>query len=699
MTGLDQAAKEIFQILGSYNYTVQLFGEDGGAVEEPEEARRMFSKEPNVMVSIIEDTENSSVNLKIGNDVDINSIEGLIQTLRTCCTKFTLNFHVKRYEGEITPKDINETRGYPMNIFEGLYGTSRSSYLKLENARMIIKHSSKIDETKHGARARCIESIFVENSKGERMLFPTNNLLAGRAMAQHVSMGGGFADQVAGQITRMAGDFQNLATASQHVFNNGVALPEGAGAVREACKQKMAKMRKTFEKMSRPNGYTVEAAKMIEMANALIEGDEEEAIDHDKLEEVRSMIALEGVEFSDELVESVFRAVSEEEVSTDDSVSANPKAARYKEPNMGTISVLGKLVNAQAWADLSAKKIDLVHNVSKFRGDHTGNDAADARFSGYTGTGVVKRDTVLSKLQEIVPSIKDDSLMNLMSYVAQGLAGEGAFHEVSPEDLEKMKKLAAYVVRVAGMANDIPTKVGPVAEYINWFNKLSTRYILSEDNIPSRHLWSGNPADDEEDHEKRTDGVRQHVLDDFDVTDFVENYIEENGLSDESIDPSERKVENSDLLNSIEIKLLSDFETVDDEINPPSEMMYEAKELLKKVKVEFEEKGFVVNEDVEEGDSDPWNDGDDADNIDLRGTLQSLGADDRDNDFGDWEIDEEDTDPWSGRDKADSVDHRKFRFADEEPDLEVGDDDPLGDLHGMREFIESKKKSSQVKKI
>ena len=687
MTGLDQAAKEIFQILGSFNYTVQLFGEDGAAVEEPEEARRMFSKEPNVMVSIIEDTENSSVNLKIGNDIDINSIEGLIQSLRTCCTKFTLNFHVKRYEGEITPKDINETRGYPMNIFEGLYGTSRSSYLKLENARMIIKHSSKIDETKHGARARCIESIFVENAKGERMLFPTNNLLAGRAMAQHVSMGGGFADQVAGQITRMASDFQNLATASQHVFNNGIALPEGAGAIREACKQKMAKMRKTFEKMSRPNGYTIEAAKMIEMANALIEGTDEEAIDQDKLEEVRSMIALEGVELSDELIESVFRAVTEEEVSAEDNVSV--KAKRHKnDVNMATVSVLGKRVNAQAWADLANKKIDLVHNVANFRGDHTGNDASDARVSGYTGTGVVKRDTVLSKLQEIVPSIKDDSLMNLMSYVAQGLAGQGAFHEVSPQDLEKMKKLASYVVNVAGMANDIPTKVGPVAEYINWFNKLSTRFVLSEDLSP-RHLMGDNPMDDEESNENRRDRVRQHVVDDFDVTEFVENYIEENGLSDDSLDPSERKVESSDLLNAIELRLLSEFSKVDDEINPPTEMMHEAKELLKKAKADLEEKGFAISEDVDEEDTDPWSGRDDADNVDLRNTLASLGSDNQDP-WGDWdEIDEEDTDPWSGRDPADSIDHRKFRhMADEAPDLE----DPLEGFHGMREFIETKKK-------
>ena len=83
-----------------------------------------------------------------------------------------------------------------MQVFEGMYGTSRSSYSTLEGkagrTRMIVRHTQKVDETKVVARSRFVESIMIENQLGERMLFPTNGLAPARAMTQHVNMGGGF---------------------------------------------------------------------------------------------------------------------------------------------------------------------------------------------------------------------------------------------------------------------------------------------------------------------------------------------------------------------------------------------------------------------------------------------------------------------------------------------------------------------------
>ena len=601
MTGLDQVAKEIFQILKTYGYTVQLFDEEGASVQSPEDARRMFDQKKNILVSIIEDNENSIVNLVIGDDIDISSINGFIQTLRTCVNeKFTLNFNIQRHEGEITPKsdgmveNINRIKRHVnMDLFESLYGTSKSSYLKLENARLIIKHSKPVDETKHGSRTRCIESIFVENDKGERMLFPTRNILPARAMAQHVSMGGGFHDQIAGQITRMANDFSNLASASQHVFNNSVVLPESAGMVREACKKKMAGLRKTFEKMSKPNGYTMEAAKMIENANRLVEGEDEDIISSEKIEEVRSMIALEGVNLEDSLIESVCRAMQDEEDLTEVQGSKDVGLKNF-------VTVLGKKVNTQAWTDLCQGKVQLHHRVSS-------EDHGD----------------MIDKLVILVSAIQDDSLSNLASYIADTLKMPP--EEISSDTVTKMKRIARAIVAAAGMMNDVPSKVGAVKEYFEWFDSLNTKNVLNERNHPDDYDHMKNPyetADDEQD----VDDVIASIKHNFDIADFCEEYMKENGLDDESLHPEERVSDEKALIDAIDSKLHSMFEEESD-LTPPDDMTYVAKKILPKIKEHLEEHGIVINEDsLDEDDHDPWND-EPEHNIDIMDTIRALGGD------------------------------------------------------------------------
>jgi hypothetical protein len=205
---LNSAAEEIFEIMQSFDYTVLMYGEEGNRVEEPAEARHFFDKEENLMVWLKDDGDNSSINLYKSKRTDVHSVLGIRNTLATAATNFNLLFHFETTgANKITPKifssgTVKESRykgGPSMKVFEGLYGTSRSSYLKLENARMIVRHSAKIDETKFGARGRCIESIFVENEQGERFLMPPV-LSAGRAMTQHLNHSGGFADAVGAQI-------------------------------------------------------------------------------------------------------------------------------------------------------------------------------------------------------------------------------------------------------------------------------------------------------------------------------------------------------------------------------------------------------------------------------------------------------------------------------------------------------------------
>lgn len=93
-----------------------------------------------------------------------------------------------------------------------MYGTSRSSYQKLENVKIIARHSKPIvDETKPGARSRNIESFYIENSLGERFRLPEGTTLNGaRAYARHVKNGGAVHDDFGKHIGKIISEMSVL---------------------------------------------------------------------------------------------------------------------------------------------------------------------------------------------------------------------------------------------------------------------------------------------------------------------------------------------------------------------------------------------------------------------------------------------------------------------------------------------------------
>ena len=86
-------------------------------------------------------------------------------------------------------------------IVEGMYGSRINSYEDRGPVKIRVKHSDFIDPEKRGARARKIESIYLETHKGERFLLDYNNLHYARAQARHISEGGVLYDEMGQHIT------------------------------------------------------------------------------------------------------------------------------------------------------------------------------------------------------------------------------------------------------------------------------------------------------------------------------------------------------------------------------------------------------------------------------------------------------------------------------------------------------------------
>jgi len=92
-----------------------------------------------------------------------------------------------------------------------LYGTTRSSYQKLNNVKIIARHKKPVDEEQLGARTRNIDRIYIENSDGERFKLPDGTTVNGaRVYARHIMNGGSIHDEFGQHIKQLTKDLSSL---------------------------------------------------------------------------------------------------------------------------------------------------------------------------------------------------------------------------------------------------------------------------------------------------------------------------------------------------------------------------------------------------------------------------------------------------------------------------------------------------------
>ena len=260
-------AHDLFKTIKGFNLNVQLFNEDGKRVIDPAEARKFYATDKKFMVTYESDEDPQSIKIYFGKNFTLDEggdfpYNKFIKQVRNLAhRKNAIDFTVKNYGKEIQPKDfayqaINRNADMG-NIAEGLspaYGSSKSSYQTLDNAKLVIRHNKPVDESARGSRARNITALFVENSAGERFKYPYNHLAAARAMTRHVAEGGTPYDNIGSYITKLSEESLGLTKFMRYSKSNGL-MNEDTEPVIGGIKTRLNQVREALKRMSTHKGY------------------------------------------------------------------------------------------------------------------------------------------------------------------------------------------------------------------------------------------------------------------------------------------------------------------------------------------------------------------------------------------------------------------------------------------------------------
>ena len=259
MISSENISNEIFKILKGSGQTVRLFTDEGENTVDPANARRFYMPKLGSMVNLEETESTRELKVSVNQNTELDNFKDTLYQLKNLANRSVIEYTLKNFTKAITPKDqdYQAQKVRDMKIDEGIgaaYGTSKSSYQKLESAKLIIKHTKPVNEESRGSRSRNISAIYIENADGERYKMPTNNLAGGRAMLRHVKEGGTPHDTFGQNIQEQTVELKKLKEFANYSKRNGLVNEDTADIV-EAVSTRIASIRETINRIKGVKAY------------------------------------------------------------------------------------------------------------------------------------------------------------------------------------------------------------------------------------------------------------------------------------------------------------------------------------------------------------------------------------------------------------------------------------------------------------
>ena len=254
---------KIYAIVKGSAKNLVMYDARGNETIDPEKATRFFatfsSKNPDlddftILVAVHDEGQSSYINIKtpeLKEDGDFEQVYRVRNLIRkTVGQREGIKTVWQVFDHAIDPREEAVHNIKESKDVSKLTGTTRSSFQRIGEARLIIRHTDVVNEEKHGARTRHIRAIFVENAVGERFAFPHAYIAGARAFARHISKGGTNSDTIAESIKTLAGDYVSLRRAA-HFMRQRQVVSEWIVCLRE----KMAGINKSMRGVAGPKTY------------------------------------------------------------------------------------------------------------------------------------------------------------------------------------------------------------------------------------------------------------------------------------------------------------------------------------------------------------------------------------------------------------------------------------------------------------
>lgn len=182
-----------------------------------------------------------------------------LKELRQFAKKRLLNFDIRDIsKSNLDKRDFQyiaqNSIGEPKMSESKLFGTSKTSYQDLGEVRLIVKHSQPVNLNSVNGRTQHIQSIYLENSQGERFRYPYKHLSGARALASHVAEGGTPYDHIGQHVIGLSEELNKLRQYKNYVFRNPFMI-EAMGELTEKANYRIAEIKKQLEGLQRPTYY------------------------------------------------------------------------------------------------------------------------------------------------------------------------------------------------------------------------------------------------------------------------------------------------------------------------------------------------------------------------------------------------------------------------------------------------------------
>lgn len=256
--------EKLYGILRGFSKEVVMYDEKGNRTIDPAEGTRFFvtfnSADKKlesflILVAMHNDGQDSVINIKtpeLKSDKDFEIVHSVRDHIRNAIGRREgIKVDWQIFDHEIDPREEAVNNIKESKDVSKVFGTTKSSFQRIGEAKLIIRHTETVNEEKHGARSRHIRALFIENKQGERFAYPHLHVSGARAFARHVSNGGTNHDNIAETIFEMSNDYINLRN-SGRLLRKNKAIHEWVNTIRE----NMHGINRKLKSLHGPKGYS-----------------------------------------------------------------------------------------------------------------------------------------------------------------------------------------------------------------------------------------------------------------------------------------------------------------------------------------------------------------------------------------------------------------------------------------------------------